>query len=290
MDKDMTKEPFDEDVSQRSKERKITETVQKIYDGQNTWSMENSVIKYFYDLEYDEIVNNVGKKQEIGLDIGPGWGRFTLFLADNVCGKVVSTDLSINRLRDIRRRSKEAGHDNIYFVQADAKELPFKRESFTIIIGSQVIGHILDSESFIEELKKVAMYNASLILTFGNIFSFIEFRYRWNYLKRNFKIHLSSSNFPETCKCYFLLIRNVFSRSRYFWLQERGYHRERPSNIKKMLSKNNFTVYKVSYVGVFDAFVKIGKWVEFLRHYAPFKYLSHLVIIKAIRDNSPQVR
>ncbi len=279
----MTGEPFNKHANQRSKKRKITETVQKAYDKQTVWSMENSVLKYFYALEYDEVINNLEKKQKFGLDIGAGWGRFTLHLACNTCDKVVSTDLAINLLRDIKLRAREAGHGNIYFVQANAQELPFKKGIFSIIIGAQVIGHILERESFIQELERVAMHNASLIFTFGNIFSFIEFRYRWRYFRKNFIIRQTKKNLLAICKENFSVIRNVFSRSRYFWLQERSYHRERLSDVKKILSKNNFTVHKISYVGVFDAFVKIGKRVEFLRRYAPFKYLSHLVIVKAIK-------
>ena len=52
--------------------------------------------------------------------------------------------------------------------------LPFKKNSFHIVIASEIIEHIIDTDLFLEECKRVLKRNGILILTTPNLGSWIN--------------------------------------------------------------------------------------------------------------------
>lgn len=88
------------------------------------------------------------------LDIGGGEGKQTLTLAEQGY-RVISLDLSQAQLAEARERI-EANHPGlkVYFVQANAEELPFKAESLPAVYGKAVIHH-LDMDIMARELHRV---------------------------------------------------------------------------------------------------------------------------------------
>ncbi len=83
-----------------------------------------------------------GQPGERVLDMGSGEGKETAVLATRgLC--VVSMDLSHKQLCDARKRVRAYAPDtHVFFVQANAEELPFASESFRIIYGKAILHHL----------------------------------------------------------------------------------------------------------------------------------------------------
>lgn len=70
------------------------------------------------------------------MDVGCGCGHTSLELARRAsAGRVVGVDVSQPMLDDARRRAKEAGLDNLSFVEADAQTHAFEPASFDAIFS-----------------------------------------------------------------------------------------------------------------------------------------------------------
>jgi Methylase involved in ubiquinone/menaquinone biosynthesis len=95
---------------------------------------------------------------EIVLDMGCGEGKETLQLARQGLS-VISTDLSHLQLGRARQLLQEsAPHARVWFVQANAEELPFASNSFRIIYGKAILHH-LDLDLSAQEVKRLLRQN-----------------------------------------------------------------------------------------------------------------------------------
>ena len=67
-----------------------------------------------------------------GLDLCTGTGSVAIELAKKVGekGLIIALDFSRGMLRKTKEKTKTAGVDRLYLVQANASELPFKNASF----------------------------------------------------------------------------------------------------------------------------------------------------------------
>ena len=79
--------------------------------------------RFFVPLDHHSVV----------LDAGAGLGRISIPLA-RVVGKVVACDTSITRMRFLKKLAETKGLNNIETVVADIFNLPFKEESFDLIV------------------------------------------------------------------------------------------------------------------------------------------------------------
>jgi len=85
------------------------------------------------------------------LDVGCGYGRNSIPLADSKKASVVACDVSLNMSRSVRERL-------LPFVLCDLRKLPFRRSSFDYLICSAVLIHLkrIEIDQAIAELKRVA--------------------------------------------------------------------------------------------------------------------------------------
>jgi SAM-dependent methyltransferase len=95
------------------------------------------------------------------LDIGCGRGRHG-FAALRRGATLVSVDLDIGSLRDVRSMSTAMAHErqthphsSSHFSSGDATRLPFATASFDVVIASEVIEHISDDEAALAEFHRV---------------------------------------------------------------------------------------------------------------------------------------
>ncbi len=72
-------------------------------------------------------------------------------------------DLSIVGVQSARRK-----HPEVCFLQADGTQLPFKDESFALVLCSEVIEHVLSPQDLVSELARVLAPNGQLILSTPN--------------------------------------------------------------------------------------------------------------------------
>lgn len=94
------------------------------------------------------------EENELVLDMGCGEGKHTVELARRNM-VVISVDLSHIQLLLAREMAEEQFPEaTILFVQANAEELPFAKDSFRIIFGKAIIHH-LDEKLAVAEVKRL---------------------------------------------------------------------------------------------------------------------------------------
>ncbi|MEO6709234.1 MAG: class I SAM-dependent methyltransferase [Planctomycetota bacterium] len=91
------------------------------------------------------------------LDIGSGPGHIPLLLVERLSNvSVIGVDLSQHMLRHAElRRARSAHAARVEFRMADAKNLPFPRESFDVVASNTILHHISDPRRFISEAWRV---------------------------------------------------------------------------------------------------------------------------------------
>jgi SAM-dependent methyltransferase len=80
------------------------------------------------------------------LDVGGGYGEPSLTAARiaGSKGRVVCTDISPGLLAFARGRTREAGFDNVEFIESDAEQLEFEKESFDAIVSRALLMFLPD--------------------------------------------------------------------------------------------------------------------------------------------------
>ncbi len=100
------------------------------------------------------------------LDLGSGEGGTSELFSQN--NFVISYDLNYQRLL------RQNFDSNYQKIQADAKLIPFKNNSFDLIILQDVIEHISDHIKLIKELKRILKDNGIIYLSTPNKYSIIN--------------------------------------------------------------------------------------------------------------------
>lgn len=84
------------------------------------------------------------------LDIGCGTGYGTGYVATKGAGLVVGGDIDREAIRYARTRFPQAR-----YVCADATRLPFRNESFDVVICFEVVEHVVDFRGLLSECRRV---------------------------------------------------------------------------------------------------------------------------------------
>jgi len=89
------------------------------------------------------------------LDVGGGYGEPSLAAARVAGrnGRVVCTDISPGLLAFARERAREAGLDNIEFIEADAEQLDFETGSFDAIVSRAMLMFLPDVAGTLTRLR-----------------------------------------------------------------------------------------------------------------------------------------
>ncbi len=107
-------------------------------------------------------------------DIGCGFGR--LFNEYNDFNQVIMLDYSVNNLKNTMQSVKDfylknpsAGKpSNIYFIAADAENIPLKNEKLDIAISVRLMHHLNSTSGFINEASRILKKDSVFILEFAN--------------------------------------------------------------------------------------------------------------------------
>lgn len=107
----------------------------------------------------------IGEVSELTIvDIGCGSGVFAMHLSKN--NFVVALD--------INRKPLEIINDIVAVVNADAHSMPFKPESFDIVLSLSLMEHLKDPISHVEELRRIIKCGGWLVLQLPNLQYFFE--------------------------------------------------------------------------------------------------------------------
>lgn len=143
------------------------------------------------DLEL-KVIEHFVKSQGSLLDLGCGSGRAGLFFATNGFD-VVGVDIDSPTLHEARRIAKENGVD-IALVQADARRLCFRSESFDYVVSlastlsekHRVWLNESERKVSVDEATKVARLNGTILVSFVHrywsvrgLVSFLKHYMRW---------------------------------------------------------------------------------------------------------------
>jgi len=83
------------------------------------------------------------------LDAGCGTGK-TMQLLSSKCKNIVGVDFSKNMIKIARKRNPKA-----QFVLGDLQHLPFKDNSFDLVISTETIQYVSDKKGFLSECRRV---------------------------------------------------------------------------------------------------------------------------------------
>lgn len=110
---------------------------------------------------HETILSELPKNIKNVLDVGSG----NAWVAQSLCKKsidVVSFDISIE---NTTRALKKYPHTNHFAVMGDAYTLPFKDNSFDAIISAEVIEHVPEPTTFIQNLFRVVKPGGTIIIS-----------------------------------------------------------------------------------------------------------------------------
>jgi SAM-dependent methyltransferase len=161
------------------------------------------------------------------LDAGCGSGGIAVSFAEE-CELAVGLDIK-NKFEDAGvRLARERGVSNAVFVQADGTELPFRSESFELVLSHSVIEHVDSAERYLAECHRVLRPGGVLFLQTPPYLSFAG-------------SHLSRLRVP--IPIHLLLPRSWAFRLNFYiarkkpsWLQE-----PRESNTFKLMAERGET-------------------------------------------------
>ncbi|MFQ5867806.1 MAG: class I SAM-dependent methyltransferase [bacterium] len=119
-------------------------------------------IKQFYRIErYKKCLSRVPKDARLILDAGCGDGRFAEYFLKNISNgevRLIGVDLSWPKISFAKCRGNK-NKMNADFIVADVHNLPFKGESFNLIISLETLEHCLAPEIVLREFLRVVIRN-----------------------------------------------------------------------------------------------------------------------------------
>jgi ubiquinone/menaquinone biosynthesis C-methylase UbiE len=104
------------------------------------------------------------------LEVGPGTGYYSLPVAGWLSpdGSLDVVDVQAEMLDHTLRRAREAGIGNIRPTRADARELPFRDDTFDGAYLVTVLGEIPDQDAALRELRRVVRQGGRIVV--GELF------------------------------------------------------------------------------------------------------------------------
>lgn len=111
---------------------------------------------------YEEAAGLAGGKQVLDLGCNNGYGSATL---SSTAASVIGVDVSRTAIVAAEEIHKKEG---LSFQVIDGGRLPFDDSSFDMVVSCQVIEHISDTKSFLQEITRVLRPNGNLFLTTPN--------------------------------------------------------------------------------------------------------------------------
>ena len=118
--------------------------------------------KYLTQIETKFIQNSINiSSLNVIMDVGAEAGRFSQLSNSNA--ETISIDINSYGLKRLKQKTK-----TINAVQADARKIPFKTESFDAIFMIEVLDYIPELDQAIAECHRTLKPDGSLIVSFGN--------------------------------------------------------------------------------------------------------------------------
>ena len=122
----------------------------------------NSFVRFIERMRVKAIFKAIDiRRDDCIIEIGCGAGN--VIEKASPC-KLFGVDISSSVLRKARQRLNE----KVHLFQADAQYLPCKDKSFTYIICSEVLEHLLDPSAAIKEMMRILKTQGAVVLSVPN--------------------------------------------------------------------------------------------------------------------------
>lgn len=130
-------------------------------------SVKNPFYKIYKRKKQDTIeIINKSKYNKSILDVGGGMGRLSIPLSESSQNEVVLSDISFDMLKQALDNAESL--NNLKIVNSDANELPFRDNSFDIIVGLDLFCHLGEPEKALSEFHRILKNQGLLILDSTN--------------------------------------------------------------------------------------------------------------------------
>ena len=122
-----------------------------------------------YKQERKMVLHWVNSYDKVILDVGTGKGRFAIDFAAHGAAKVIGIDINAEMITIAIERCQMAGVRNVDFQVGDAKELPYKANTFDVVVCIQTFMHLPDPYNALLELKRVVRPGGRVVVDHENI-------------------------------------------------------------------------------------------------------------------------
>lgn len=126
-----------------------------------TGKLDNNINEFHRIERYKKCLGKVPRDAKLILDAGCGDGRFAEYFLKNLSNgevRLIGVDLSRTKISFAKDRSNK-NKMNAVFLVADIHNLPFKAESFDLIISLETLEHCLQPEIVLREFLRVVEKN-----------------------------------------------------------------------------------------------------------------------------------
>lgn len=127
----------------------------------------NPLQKVWHRYKFEKLINLIPLNSQRILDIGCASGVLTAAIAEGRKGsKVTGVDVYKNAIDFARSK-----YPNLEFIVADALRLPFKDESFNLVVCAETLEHVTDPRKVLSEIKRILKKDGVVIISMdtGNI-------------------------------------------------------------------------------------------------------------------------
>ena len=206
------------------------------------------------------------------LEVGSGTGELILYLAKKYPNcRMQGLDFSeesVTRSKEIANRF----NISVSFTQGDIQNMPFADESFDIVLGDQVLGHIENPEVALREIYRVTKKNGIVAFSTANSLR-PDGWYLSKILSRSHQGYKQRSSFPWTLKsklkrvgfkpvCLYgemLVLFRVFSIIKSFFKKNKIEDQKvsKPASLKHSESKKFFKKVYYFLDGIFPVWSKV---------------------------------
>lgn len=123
-----------------------------------------------------EFLTCIKLKNKRVLEVGCGYGSLSVYIAKKGA-HVTGIDISSEAIK-ISRRNMRSNNQKMVLRQADGEDLPFKDESFDLVVCCETLEHIPDYKLAIDEIIRVTKKSGKILVTTPNSFNPIGFYLR----------------------------------------------------------------------------------------------------------------